>query len=55
MKSLDNLLLSLEMHLSGDVHRVIHDLWPYFHEEYARHSLRNLTKKNLVCHFLRKH
>jgi hypothetical protein len=26
--SLDNLLLTLEMHPSGDVHRAIHDLWP---------------------------
>jgi hypothetical protein len=26
--SLDNLLLTLETHPSGDVHRVIHDLWP---------------------------
>ena len=28
--SLDNLLLTLETHPSGDVHRVIHDLWPQF-------------------------
>ena len=26
--SLDNLLLTLETHPSGDVHRAIHDLWP---------------------------
>jgi len=42
------------MHASGDVHRAIHDLWPQFHKEHARHSLGNLTKKDPVCHFLRK-
>ena len=31
--SLDNLLLTLEMHPSGDVHRAIHDLWPQFHKK----------------------
>jgi len=31
---LDNLLLTLETHLSGDVHRAIHDLWPHFHKEH---------------------
>jgi hypothetical protein len=54
-ESLDNLLLTLETHHpSGDVHRAIHDLWPQFHKEHARHSLGNLTKKDLVCQFLRK-
>jgi hypothetical protein len=48
-RSLDNLLLTLETHLSGDVHRAIHDLWPQFYKEHARHSLGNLTKKNHVC------
>jgi hypothetical protein len=38
-ESLDNLLLTLETHSSGDVHRAIHDLRPQFHKEYARHSL----------------
>jgi hypothetical protein len=52
--SLDNLLLTLETHTSGDVHRAIHDLWPQFHKEHARHSLGNLTKKDHVCQFLRK-
>jgi hypothetical protein len=52
-ESLDNLLLTLETHPSGDVHRAIHDLWPHFHKEHDRHSLGNLTKKNLVCQFLR--
>jgi hypothetical protein len=53
-ESLDNLLLTLETHPSGDVHRVIHDLWPYFHKEHDRLSLGNLTKKDHVCQFLRK-
>jgi hypothetical protein len=52
--SLDNLLFTLEMHPSGDVHRAIHDLWPQFHKEHARHSLGNLTKKDPVCQFLRE-
>jgi hypothetical protein len=52
--SLYNLLLTLETHLSGDVHRAIHDLWPQFHKEHARHSFGNLTKKDHVCQFLRK-
>jgi hypothetical protein len=52
--SLDNLLLTLETHPSGDVHRAIHDLWPQFYKEHARHSLGNLTKKDHVCQFLRK-
>jgi hypothetical protein len=48
-ESLDNLLLTLETHPSGDVHRAIHDLWPQFHKEHARHSLGNLTKKDPIC------
>jgi len=52
--SLDNLLLTLETHPSGDVHRAIHDLWPHFHKEHARHGLGNLTKKDLACQFFKK-
>ena len=52
--SLDNLLLTLEMHPSGDVHRAIHDLWPQFYKEHDRRSLGNLTIKDPVCQFLRK-
>jgi hypothetical protein len=52
--SLDYLLLTLETHPSGDVHRAIHDLWPRFHKEHDRLSLGNLTIKDLVCQFLRK-
>jgi hypothetical protein len=33
--SLDNLLLTLETHPSGDVYRAIHDLWLQFHKEHA--------------------
>ena len=53
-ESLDNLLLTIRTNLNGDVHRAIHDLWPHFHTEHARHSLGNLTKKDPVCQFLRK-
>jgi hypothetical protein len=54
IESLNNLLLILKSHHSGDVHRAIHDLWPHFHKEHNRLSLGNLTKKDLVCQFLRK-
>jgi hypothetical protein len=53
-ESLDNLLLTLKSHHSGDVYSAIHDLWPHFHKEHARLSLGNLTKKDPVCQFLRK-
>jgi hypothetical protein len=53
-ESLDNLLLTLETHSSGDVHHAIHDLWPHFHKEHDRLSLGNLTKEDPVCQFLRK-
>jgi hypothetical protein len=49
--SLDNLLLTLETHPSGDVHRAIHDLWPHFHKEHDRLSLGNLTKKTMFASF----
>jgi len=52
--SLDNLLLTLETHPSGDVHRAINDLWPPFHKEHDQLSLENLTIKHPVCQFLRK-
>jgi hypothetical protein len=52
--SLDNLLLTLETHPNGDVHRAILDLWPQFDKEHARHSFGNLTKKEHDCQFLRK-
>jgi hypothetical protein len=47
--SLDNLLLTLETHSSGDVHRAIHDLWPQFHKKHDRLSFGNLTIKDRVC------
>jgi hypothetical protein len=48
-ESLNNLLLTLGTYFNGDVHHAIHDLWPHFHKEHARHSLGNLMKKDLVC------
>ena len=50
-ESLDNLLLTLKSHHSGDEHRAIHDLWPYFHKEHDRLSLGNLTKKTMFVSF----
>jgi len=52
-ENLDNLLLTLKSHHSGDVHYAIHDLWPHFHKEDDRLSLENLTKKDPVCQFLK--
>jgi len=51
-ESLDN-LLTLKTHHNGDVHHAIHDLWLQFHKGHARYSLGNLTKKDLVCQFLK--
>jgi len=53
-ESLDNFILTLKTHRSGDVHRAIHDLWQQFHIEHDRLSLGNLTIKDHVCQFLRK-
>ena len=47
-QSIENLLLTLKSHHSGDVHRAVHDLWPHFHKEHAHHSLGNLTKKKTI-------
>ena len=47
-ESLDNLLLTLKSHHSGEVHRAIHDLWLHFHKEHAHHSLGNPTKKKTL-------
>ena len=52
--SLDNLLMTLETHPSGDVHRAIHDLWIHFHKEHDRLSLGYLTKKDHICQFFKK-
>jgi hypothetical protein len=32
-KSLNNLLLTIKIHLSRDVHNVIHDIWPYLNKK----------------------
>jgi hypothetical protein len=48
-ESLDNFLLTLKTHPSGDVHCAIHDLWQQFHIEHDRLSLGNLTIKDHVC------
>ena len=53
-ESLDNILLTLETHPSGDVQRALLDLWPIFQDEHKRYSLGNLTQKDPVCQFLRK-
>ena len=52
--SLDNFLLTLETHPSGDVHIAIRDLWPKFQKERNKFSLGNLTLKDPVCQFIRK-
>ena len=50
-ESLDNLLLTLETHPSGDVHRAIHDLWPQFHKKLDQLSLGNWLKKTMFASF----
>ena len=40
-ESLDNILLTLETHPSGNVQRVLIDLWPIFQDEHERYSLEN--------------
>jgi len=49
--SLDNLLLTLKTHLSGDVHRAIHDLWPIFIKNIIDLVLGILLKKTLFASF----
>ncbi|XP_052290035.1 uncharacterized protein LOC127899928 [Citrus sinensis] len=53
-ESLDDILRSLEMHLSGYVQREIQNLWKLLQKESAQFSLGNLTLKDFVCQFIRK-
>ncbi|KAF3433563.1 hypothetical protein FNV43_RR24665 [Rhamnella rubrinervis] len=53
-ESLDDILLTLETHHCGVVHRELLDLWHLFKDEQQRCSLGNLTLKDLVCQFIRK-
>ena len=53
-ESLDDVLLTLETHLSGDVHRYILRLWPQFQKEHECYSLGNLTLKDPLHQFIRK-
>ena len=53
-ESLDDILLTLEMHFCGVVHRELLNLWNLLRDEHKRYSLGNLTLKDLVCQFIRK-
>ena len=53
-ESLDDILLSLEMHPSGYVQGTILQLWSLFQKEHTRYSLGNLTINDLICQFIRK-
>ena len=53
-ESLDNILLTLETHSCGVVHRELLRLWNLFRDEQERYSLGNLTLKDPVCQFIRK-
>ena len=53
-ESLDNILLTLETHSCGVVHRELLRLWNLFKDEQERYSLGNLTLKDPVCQFIRK-
>ena len=53
-ESLDDILLTLETHSCGAVHRELLRLWNLFRDEQERYSLGNLTLKDPVCQFIRK-
>ena len=53
-ESLDDILLTLETHFCGVVHRELLNLWNLLRDEHKRYSLGNLTLKDLVCQFIRK-
>ena len=53
-ESLDDILLTLETHSCGVVHRELLNLWNLFRDEHQRYSLGNLTQNDLVCQFIRK-
>ncbi|KAF3455863.1 hypothetical protein FNV43_RR00505 [Rhamnella rubrinervis] len=53
-ESLDDILLTLETHPCGVVHRELLNLWHLFKDEQHRHSLGNLTLNDPVCQFIRK-
>ena len=53
-ESLDNISSTLETHPSGYVHIAIRKLHTQFQKERQQLSLRNLTKKDTVCQFIRK-
>ncbi|KAF3432276.1 hypothetical protein FNV43_RR27015 [Rhamnella rubrinervis] len=53
-ESLDDILLTLETHPCGVVHRELLNLWHLFKDEQHRHSLGNLTLNDPACQFIRK-
>ena len=53
-ESLDDIIQTLETHPSGDVHRVLLDLFDIFNKEKERYHLGNLTLKDPICQFIRK-
>ncbi|KAF3453078.1 hypothetical protein FNV43_RR03512 [Rhamnella rubrinervis] len=53
-ESLDDILLTLETHPCGVVHRELLNLWHLFKDEQHRHSLGNLNLNGPVCRFIRK-
>ena len=53
-ESLDDIIQTLETHPSGDVHRVLLDLFDIFNKEKERYRLGNLTLKDPVFQFIRK-
>ena len=53
-ESLDDIILTLETHSCGVVHREFLNLWNLFRDEHKLYSLGNLTLKDPVCQFIRK-
>ena len=51
---LDDIIWTLEMHPSGDVHVVLLDLMKLFNKEKEYYNLKDLTLKDSICQFIRK-
>jgi len=53
-ESLENIHLTLEVHLSGDIHRVLIDLFRLFQDEKERYHPKDLITNDPVCQFFIK-
>jgi len=53
-ESLDNIHQTLEMHSSGDVHRLLLNLFRLFQDEKERYRPKDLMTNDTVCSFFKK-